>query len=68
MFCLNQLDVNVLLNAHIKYDLFSRTVYLFHAELTFLQGLTEAHLPMEETPLVYECGNLLEALTYWNAF
>lgn len=42
-------------------------VYLFHAELTSLQGLTEAHLPMEKAALVYQRRLLLEALTHWNA-
>lgn len=43
-------------------------MYLFHAELTSLQGLTKAHFPVEEAALVYQCGDLLEALTCWGAF
>lgn len=42
-------------------------MYLFHAELTSLQGLTEAHLPMEEAALVDQCGGLSEALTHRDA-
>ena len=42
-------------------------MYLFHAELTSLQRLAEAHLPMEESLLVYQRGGLLQARTHWNA-
>lgn len=41
-------------------------VYLFHAKLTTLQGLTEAHLPMEDAALVNQRGGLLKALTHRN--
>lgn len=42
-------------------------MYLLHAELTTLQGLTEAHFPVKEASLVSEAGGLLEHLTHWSA-
>lgn len=64
---MNQVEVNGLINACKRNDWGCGAVYLFHADLTPLQGLTETHLSMEEATLVYQCGDLLEALTYWIA-
>lgn len=41
---------------------------LFHAELSSLQLLSEAHLPMEEPSLVDECRVGLQTLTRRYAF
>lgn len=49
----------------IANEAWEGSVYLPHAELTPLQGLTEAHLPTEEAVLVGQCGGLL---THRNAF
>lgn len=48
-------------------DLCCKLLYLFHAELAPLQGLTESHLPMEEPTLVSQRWRLPEALTHWSA-
>lgn len=61
------MGVNGLIITCEQNDWGNGAVYLFHADLTSLQGLTEAHLPMEEAILVYQSGGLLEALTYWDA-
>lgn len=42
-------------------------MYLFHAELTSLQALTEAHFPMEKASVVSEAGGLLQDVTHWSA-
>lgn len=63
---MDHVHFNRLINTCLQHD--SGAVYLFQAELTSLQGLTEAYLPKEEATLVYQRGGLLEALTHWNAF